>query len=117
VKLLRVTMLLPVVFTIAFVGRNDASGVSGARLPVPLFLLAFAALVALNSFGWLPKAATDAAAVVSRWCLVTAIAALGMKTSFKALVTVGWRPVGLMIAETAWIGVLVLSVVLLTRAG
>jgi uncharacterized integral membrane protein (TIGR00698 family) len=117
VKLLRVTMLLPVVFTIAFMGRNDASGVAGARFPVPLFLLAFAALVALNSFGWLPKAATDAAAVVSRWCLVTAIAALGMKTSFKALVTVGWRPVGLMIAETAWIGILVLSVVLLTRTG
>ncbi len=31
-----------------------------------------------------------------------------MKTSFKALFAVGWRPVGLMIAETLWIGALVL---------
>jgi uncharacterized membrane protein YadS len=44
---------------------------------------------------------------VSRWCLVAAIAALGMKTSFKQVFAVGWRPVGLMIAETAWIAALV----------
>ena len=31
-----------------------------------------------------------------------------MKTSFKSLVEVGWKPVALMIAETAWIAVLVL---------
>ena len=42
---------------------------------------------------------------------VAAIAALGMKTSFKALFAVGWRPVGLMIAETLWIAVLVLFAV------
>jgi uncharacterized integral membrane protein (TIGR00698 family) len=116
VKLLRVTMLLPVVFTIAFLGRSVAQSASGARPPIPLFLLAFAGLVALNSLGWLPKAATDAIAVISRWCLVTAIAALGMKTSFKALATAGWRPVGLMVAETAWIGALVLAAVLVAHA-
>jgi uncharacterized membrane protein YadS len=48
---------------------------------------------------------------VSRWCLVTAIAALGMKTSFKKLVAVGWRPIGLMAIETAWIAVVVLGAV------
>jgi hypothetical protein len=31
-----------------------------------------------------------------------------MKTSFKALFAVGWRPIGLMIAETLWIAALVL---------
>jgi uncharacterized membrane protein YadS len=67
----------------------------------------------LNSFGLLPKIATDAASDVSRWCLVTAIAALGMKTSFKSLVEVGWRPVALMVGETLWIGALVLGAVLL----
>jgi len=49
---------------------------------------------------------------VSRWCLVTAIAALGMKTSFKALIEVGWRPVAVMVVETAWIGALVMTAVL-----
>jgi uncharacterized membrane protein YadS len=33
--------------------------------------------------------------------------ALGMKTSFKQVFAAGWRPVGLTIAETAWIAVLV----------
>jgi uncharacterized membrane protein YadS len=56
----------------------------------------------------LPQIVIGLANDVSRWCLVAAIAALGMKTSFKALFAVGWRPVGLMVAETLWIAVLVL---------
>ena len=32
-----------------------------------------------------------------------------MKTSFKALIAVGWRPVAVMVVETAWIGLLVLA--------
>jgi uncharacterized membrane protein YadS len=57
----------------------------------------------------LPPVAIDAATEISRWCLVTAIAALGMKTSFKRLLGVGWRPVGLMVVETVWIAGLVLA--------
>jgi hypothetical protein len=30
-----------------------------------------------------------------------------MKTSFKQLFAVGWRPIGLMTAETVWIAALV----------
>jgi len=111
VKLLRVTMLLPVVFTLALFMARGAGG-GAAKAPIPMFLVAFAALVALNSLGWLPKLATDSAAEVSRWCLAMAIAALGMKTSFKSLIVVGWRPVGLMVAETAWIGGFVLCAIL-----
>ena len=112
VKLLRVSMLLPVVFTIAFLAARMAPGGSGgARPQLPLFLVAFAALVAVNSLGWLPKAGADAATEVSRWCLVTAIAGLGMKTSFKDVMTAGWRPVALMVVETAWIAGVVLVAV------
>jgi uncharacterized integral membrane protein (TIGR00698 family) len=104
VKLLRVTMLLPVVFSIAFVvSRGAKSGQTSAKLSLPLFLVGFAVLVALNSSGVLPKVAVDLANDVSRWCLVTAIAALGMKTSFKDLAAVGWKPIALMVLETAWI--------------
>ncbi|MGR4864587.1 YeiH family protein [Caulobacter sp. LARHSG274] len=112
VKLLRVTMLLPVVFAIAFFAARMAPGATGGAKPtVPLFLVGFAALVIVNSLGWLGKPVTDAAAEVSRWCLVTAIAGLGMKTSFKALITAGWRPVALMVIETAWIAGVVLVAV------
>jgi uncharacterized integral membrane protein (TIGR00698 family) len=111
VKLLRVTMLLPVVFSLAFITRGQSGGASSAKAPIPLFLLAFAGLVALNSLGFLPKPAADAASDISRWCLVIAISALGMKTSFRSLIVVGWRPVGLMVAETAWIGAFVLCAI------
>jgi uncharacterized integral membrane protein (TIGR00698 family) len=108
VKLLRVTLLLPIVFSIAMLYRRAAGPGAKAVAPVPTFLLGFAALVVVGSFGLLPKAAVDAASGISRWCLVTAIAALGMKTSFKSLLAVGWRPVALMVAETLWVGVVVL---------
>jgi uncharacterized integral membrane protein (TIGR00698 family) len=111
VKLLRVAMLLPVVLAVAFIMARGRGAQPAARAPVPLFLAGFAALVALNSLGVLPPSAIAAAGEVSRWCLVVAIAALGMKTSFKALAAAGWRPVALMVAETVWIGGLVLAVV------
>ena len=113
VKMLRVAMLLPVVLAIAFVLSRQAAAGEKRRAPLlPPFLLAFAVLVAINSTGAVPVDVTKSVDSVSRWCLVTAIAALGMKTSFKDLVAVGWRPVGLMIAETAWIFVVVLVAVI-----
>jgi uncharacterized integral membrane protein (TIGR00698 family) len=116
VKLLRVTILVPIVFSIAlFARRGSVDAKTSARANVPLFLIGFATLVALNSFGFLPRAATGAANEISRWCLVTAIAALGMKTSFKALAAVGWRPVALMVLETVWIAAVVLIAVTFFR--
>jgi hypothetical protein len=50
----------------------------------------------------------------SRWALVTAIAALGMKTSFKDLAKVGWKPIALMVLETAWIAALTIVAVKLS---
>jgi uncharacterized integral membrane protein (TIGR00698 family) len=108
VKLLRVAMLLPVVFSISYAAARSQGG-ARARVSLPLFLFGFAALVVVNSFGLLPKFAISAINDVSRWCLVAAIAALGMKTSFKDLFAAGFRPAGLMLAETAWIGLLVLA--------
>ncbi|MFO1167081.1 MAG: YeiH family protein [Rhodoblastus sp.] len=111
VKLLRVAMLLPVVFGIAFVlSRASRGEKGGAKVNFPFFLVAFAALVVVNSFGLLPGFALAAANEASRWCLVVAIAALGMKTSFQKLAAVGWRPIGLMVAETLWLAVLVLAI-------
>jgi uncharacterized integral membrane protein (TIGR00698 family) len=116
VKLLRVSLLLPVVFAIAFwISRVAQSGASAAKAPVPWFLLAFAALVMANSLGLISKPVGDGANTASRACLVTAIAALGMKTSFGELAKVGWRPIGLMVLETLWVAALVLTAVVLWR--
>jgi uncharacterized integral membrane protein (TIGR00698 family) len=112
VKLLRVAMLLPVVLSVAFIMSRGSGAQSRAKVPLPMFLLGFAALVAVNSLGFLSKPMVDGASELSRWCLVVAIAALGMKTTFKALIAAGWRPVAVMVAETLWIGGLVLAAVI-----
>jgi len=69
----------------------------------------FAALVAINSMGWLPKLAVTTVTGLSSWCLVTAIAALGMKTSFKDVAAVGWRPIAMMVGIL--IGALLFAIV------
>jgi uncharacterized integral membrane protein (TIGR00698 family) len=107
VKLLRVALLLPVVITIPLLFWGSHVKAGRGKPAFPLFLLGFAALVALRSTRIIPPPAIDVLNDVSRWCLVAAIAALGMKTSFKQVFAAGWRPIGLMVAETAWIAALV----------
>jgi uncharacterized integral membrane protein (TIGR00698 family) len=112
VKMLRVAMLLPVVLVISFVLARANAGERRKATLLPTFLIGFAVLVVINSTGIIPKAAVDGISNLSRACLVAAIAALGMKTSFKDLIAVGWRPVALMVSETLWIALLVLGAVL-----
>jgi uncharacterized membrane protein YadS len=46
---------------------------------------------------------------VSSWCLLTAVAALGVKTSLKAIADVGPVPVGVMVIQTVFLAVLVIG--------
>jgi uncharacterized integral membrane protein (TIGR00698 family) len=107
VKLLRVTLLVPVVLVLALAYRQGAPGRAG-MLP-PWFLVLFVALAALNSVGAIAPASGETLAVASRVCLVAAIAALGVMTSFGELATLGWRPIALLGAETAFLAVLVVA--------
>jgi uncharacterized integral membrane protein (TIGR00698 family) len=110
VKLLRVAMLLPVILAASLVTRRLAPGDAGQRPPLlPGFAIAFVALVIANSMNLVPALVQTAGASVARWCLLIAIAAIGMKTRLQELVTVGWRPVLLMIGETVFMAGLVLG--------
>ena len=108
-KLLRVAMLLPVVMALSYVFRAHHVGKAGRQLPG--FLLVFAVLVVLSSTGVIPGSLLAVIKDISRWCLVTAIAALGMKTSLKAMADVGGRAIALIVAETLFLAILVLMVV------
>ncbi len=46
---------------------------------------------------------------VSSWCLLTAVAGLGVKTSLKALVDVGPAPIGVMVAQTVFLALFVIG--------
>lgn len=114
VKLFRVAMLLPVVAVVALLFRDGAA--AGRKPPVlPGFLVGFAVLVAVNSLGLIPQPVTEAASGLSRWCLVVAIAALGVKTSFQQLAAVGWRPMAMLVASTVFLAGLILGGLLLMR--
>ncbi|MEO3435422.1 putative sulfate exporter family transporter [Inquilinus sp. CAU 1745] len=110
-KLMRVAMLVPVVVTLSLLFRPGEGVRPRGGLPLPWFLVVFAILVVVNSLHLIPSPAVVAANDVSRWCLVTAIAALGMKTSLKAMAQVGPKPVLLLVSETLFLALLVLGVV------
>ncbi len=113
VKLMRVAMLVPVIVVAVMLTRARAGTsepASGPRPPLlPWFAVAFAVLVAINSTGWLPGAVVKGGSELSRWCLVAAIAGIGMKKQLKELATVGLKPVLLMLGETAFLAALVLA--------
>jgi uncharacterized integral membrane protein (TIGR00698 family) len=113
VKLMRVAMLLPVIAVAVMITRMGIGGFEGApgaaRPPLlPWFAVAFAVLVAINSLGWIPQPVLALGNDVSRWCLVAAIAGIGMKTQLKELATVGIKPILLMVGETVFLALLVL---------
>ncbi len=111
-KLLRVAMLLPVVFGLALLFRGK-TGSGSAKGTFPSFLILFAALVIVNSLGVVPPPVLDAIKTTSRWLLVIAIAALGVRTSIKQMLSVGGKAIGLMVAETLFLAGLVLAAVLM----
>ena len=111
VKLARVACLVPVVIAIAalYRTRSDAKEQSGSTSLMPFFLIGFVLMMTANSVHLIPDAAHEWINSASRICLVLAIAALGVKTSFQALASLGWRPVVMLVAETVWIALLVLG--------
>jgi len=115
VKLFRVLLLVPVVFIFALIYRRQAhpSRSAGERQPlVPLFLIGFALLVAFSSIGMIDAGTIKFVSGASRWMLVIAIAAVGVKTSFQDLGKLGWLPVAMLVGETLFIAAFVLAAML-----
>jgi uncharacterized membrane protein YadS len=103
-------MLLPVCLVIGLALHVRGTTAAHAAPVLPWFAAVFAALVVVTSLGWIPVRAIDAGSIISRWCLVTAIAAIGMKTSLRSLVDMGLKPVMLVVTETLFLALGVLGV-------
>lgn len=90
VKLLRVMMLGPVLFALAFLHGRE-----GPRLPisklVPWFLVGFFALGALRALGFVPDAAAETGHTVSTVLTVVAMAGLGLGADLRTLSKSGGR--------------------------
>lgn len=109
VKLMRVAMLLPVIVCAAMITRMQGVDSGGERPPLlPWFAVGFLVLACINSTGWVPVIVQNGTNELSRWFLIIAISALGMKTQIKELASVGIKPILLMIGESIFLVILVL---------
>lgn len=115
VKLFRVALLVPIVLCMSLLFRREQAATSNEAPLLPAFLVGFIVLVAINSIGWIPRSLGTSMAVLSRWCLVISIAALGMKTSLQQLRELGWRPVVMLVGSTVLLASLVVAGIHLLR--
>jgi uncharacterized integral membrane protein (TIGR00698 family) len=104
VKLTRVALLAPLV-TLAALWIAKAQPVArtgrGARVPIlPGFILAFLALVGLNSLVPMPPALAGHALTLSKTLLLLAVTATAMRTRTDLLLELGWRSVMPVLAAT-----------------
>ncbi len=109
VKLMRVTLLAPAVLAIALVFSRSGGNAGATERAFPLFLIGFAALMSANSFGIISPEARAFLSDASRWSLVAAVSALGVKTSLKDLFEVGPRPVAVLFLQTLFLAGFVIA--------
>ncbi len=110
VKLIRVFMLVPILLIFALSFRSHREQSSSGRFIFPYFLVGFVALVMLNSLQLIPAEISGILQTTSKWMLVMAITAVGMKTSLKAMFSLGWKPLFLIVTETLTLSILYFSI-------
>lgn len=117
-KLTRVMMLAPVVLLLGLAAARRTRGAGGtggrASVPVPWFVLGFAALAALNSVVAIPAGVKEAAGLATGVLLSTALAAMGLETDVGKLRAKGLRPLFLGFASALFIAVTGLALVTAT---
>ena len=98
-KMTRVAFLLPVVVGLMMLFKTSREAEYGA-LPVPKFLIMFVIFMVINSLAPIPQIFTDHIGTVARFALITAIAAVGLKTNIVDVLAVGPKPIILIAAQT-----------------
>ncbi len=113
-KLMRVALLMPVLVAVSLVVRARITGTPGSagagvasKTPLlPWFTVAFVALMLINSTGWVPVRMQSGASDLSQAFWVLAIAGVGLKTSWKEVTQLGWRPVAMIFLVTLGLAVM-----------
>lgn len=104
VKLTRTLAIIPTVIVFALISAHLkkkealAAGTEAAQAKldlvkvIPWFILGFLALTAVNTLGFIPAAVSSGMKDVSKFLMVTALAAIGLNTSFKDMKKSGIAP-------------------------
>lgn len=105
VKLTRTLSIIPAVLIFSFLHeRLGAKAAARGETAVaekktidfqaifPFFILLFLGMVAVKSTGIIPDAVSSHVATLSKFLMVMALGAIGLKTNFKEVATAGWKP-------------------------
>ena len=97
VKLARVALLAPVVALVSLVFARDGTAANQPiwrRLALPWFIVAFLALVTVNSVLAVPEPVADWGLTLSKTLLLLAVTATAMRSRMDLLIDIGWRALG-----------------------
>lgn len=97
VKLTRTLMIVPIALVLAVyasrkAGKDGRQDFSFVRV-FPWFVLAFAGAAVLNTFAGIPAAVSGGLVTVGKFMIVMAMAAIGLNTDLKRLLSNGVRPI------------------------
>lgn len=113
VKLTRTLSIIPVVLIFSYINErlaikeatalalansngNDTKKVVHKKVNIrrifPYFILLFLGMVAIKSTGFIPENMTNVISDISKFFMVMALAAIGLKTNFKEVSTSGFKP-------------------------
>lgn len=112
-KLIRVSMLLPVIIIISLVwGKGSSTPYPNVRSKLkastPPFLIVFCLLALLSCLNIVPDLAKNAGNISAYWALIVSLVAIGIKTDTKLVMKVGTKPLTIMTLTTAFMGAMLL---------
>ncbi|MGN0590280.1 YeiH family protein [Ruminococcus sp.] len=103
VKLTRTLSIIPTVIAFALISahlKRKEAGSGGTAVKaefrlakvIPWFILGFLGLAVINSFGFIPAGVSAGMKDISKFLMITALAAIGLNTSFKDMKKSGFAP-------------------------
>ncbi|MGQ3485892.1 YeiH family protein [Roseovarius pacificus] len=111
-KLSRVILLAPLILTLGTLATRTRAGQdAGGSVPMPWFVLGFAAVVLVNSVLSIPAEITRQIATWTTFLLTMALAAMGLETDIAKLHLKGLRP--LLLGAIGWIFISVFGLALI----
>ena len=108
-KLIRVAMLVPVIVVLSTAIKltTGKQKNKGEKPPIfPFFIVCFLVFALANSMQLIPATVLHNLESISRWALIVAVAAVGIKTSLKGVMKIGGRAITLVVSETAFIAII-----------
>ncbi|WP_034302131.1 YeiH family protein [Alkalibacterium sp. AK22] len=99
VKLTRTLAIIPtvVIFSLIYFNRKITSPERrkdklSLRGLIPWFIVFFVLMAAINTIGLMPLGLADVLRQISRFLMVVALAAIGLKTDIRLFARTGWKP-------------------------